>query len=435
MMTRMLVESDRSSAPLVLAAGASVALLFSLVGCSEVSPSVATDSSNPVSSDTVEYQLPVIVFEPASPTSRDDVIAIVANAVPGVNYVFSWERDDGTVGPAESLLLASATERGDRWTVTVAPVSETSSGSDDVLSGARTVLIGNSEPRCQRVELAPTAAAVPRWTCACAERDEPDPADSKGESDTCEWALNGTSLPEGVADAGGCSLDAPDLSRGDQLRCVLTPTDGQTLGPSTSSPMLAIGNGAPDIGAATVAPESPRDLDLVRCEVAGAIDPDGDPLTWTVRWVVGGDVVLEGTAPNANELLLGGNRFDEGDTIRCEAMAHDETRSSGLALSSTVTAVNSLPVAEGAELSPIEGRRDDLVGLKENVILGKLIPAGTGFRGGTSDNYEGVILATAEAPEQWISRAGISGAGAGAAWRSPAQAGPESETGEFAARG
>jgi DNA-directed RNA polymerase subunit beta' len=48
----------------------------------------------------------------------------------------------------------------------------------------------------------------------------------------------------------------------------------------------------------------------------------------------------------------------------------------------------------------IEGRRDDLVGLKENVILGKLIPAGTGFRAGTSDNYEGVILATAEAPEK-----------------------------------
>jgi DNA-directed RNA polymerase subunit beta' len=27
----------------------------------------------------------------------------------------------------------------------------------------------------------------------------------------------------------------------------------------------------------------------------------------------------------------------------------------------------------------IEGKRDDLFGLKENVILGKLIPAGTGY--------------------------------------------------------
>ncbi len=40
----------------------------------------------------------------------------------------------------------------------------------------------------------------------------------------------------------------------------------------------------------------------------------------------------------------------------------------------------------------IEGRRDDLLGLKENVILGKLIPAGTGFRGEGVTEYEGVSL-------------------------------------------
>jgi DNA-directed RNA polymerase subunit beta' len=48
----------------------------------------------------------------------------------------------------------------------------------------------------------------------------------------------------------------------------------------------------------------------------------------------------------------------------------------------------------------IEGRRDDLVGLKENVILGKLIPAGTGFRVEGMTEYEGVTLASAEAPEK-----------------------------------
>ncbi len=49
----------------------------------------------------------------------------------------------------------------------------------------------------------------------------------------------------------------------------------------------------------------------------------------------------------------------------------------------------------------IEGRQDDLFGLKENVILGKLIPAGTGFRGQpghedellTSETFEDVGLA------------------------------------------
>jgi DNA-directed RNA polymerase subunit beta' len=43
----------------------------------------------------------------------------------------------------------------------------------------------------------------------------------------------------------------------------------------------------------------------------------------------------------------------------------------------------------------IEGKRDDLLGLKENVILGKLIPAGTGFRPGTMEMYEGVTLPSA----------------------------------------
>jgi DNA-directed RNA polymerase subunit beta' len=30
----------------------------------------------------------------------------------------------------------------------------------------------------------------------------------------------------------------------------------------------------------------------------------------------------------------------------------------------------------------LKGSRDELVGLKENVIIGRLIPAGTGFKGG-----------------------------------------------------
>jgi DNA-directed RNA polymerase subunit beta' len=46
----------------------------------------------------------------------------------------------------------------------------------------------------------------------------------------------------------------------------------------------------------------------------------------------------------------------------------------------------------------IEGKVDPLLGLKENVILGKLIPAGTGYRGdnafsdGPIESYEGIIL-------------------------------------------
>ena len=44
----------------------------------------------------------------------------------------------------------------------------------------------------------------------------------------------------------------------------------------------------------------------------------------------------------------------------------------------------------------IEGKRDDLLGLKENVILGKLIPAGTAYRGEGITEFEGMTLASAE---------------------------------------
>jgi DNA-directed RNA polymerase subunit beta' len=55
----------------------------------------------------------------------------------------------------------------------------------------------------------------------------------------------------------------------------------------------------------------------------------------------------------------------------------------------------------------IEGKEDPLLGLKENVIIGKLIPAGTGYRGDTSwsdgpvESFEGIALKppVAEEPE------------------------------------
>ncbi len=53
----------------------------------------------------------------------------------------------------------------------------------------------------------------------------------------------------------------------------------------------------------------------------------------------------------------------------------------------------------------VEGKEDPLLGLKENVIIGKLIPAGTGYRGdnpfsdGPIDDFEGISLVP-PAPEQ-----------------------------------
>lgn len=66
---------------------------------------------------------------------------------------------------------------------------------------------------------------------------------------------------------------------------------------------------------------------------------------------------------------------------------------------------HTIKVLAGAAL---EGKQDELKGLKENVIIGKLIPAGTGFRGDTDESfgpiesYEGVVLKPSERPEEVV---------------------------------
>lgn len=45
----------------------------------------------------------------------------------------------------------------------------------------------------------------------------------------------------------------------------------------------------------------------------------------------------------------------------------------------------------------ISGRMDSLRGLKENVIIGKLIPAGTGFHAGDTEAMESVVTPVTEA--------------------------------------
>ena len=56
----------------------------------------------------------------------------------------------------------------------------------------------------------------------------------------------------------------------------------------------------------------------------------------------------------------------------------------------------------------IEGKSDALTGLKENVIIGKLIPAGTGLR-----HYRSIRPLPTEMPEQLVSADLLEGFGDG----------------------
>ncbi len=81
----------------------------------------------------------------------------------------------------------------------------------------------------------------------------------------------------------------------------------------------------------------------------------------------------------------------------------------------------------------IEGKQDNLYGLKENVIIGKLIPAGTGFRGdlevsdGPISDYEGVPLRRPEQAKEEGEQDGLAKAVALLASEAEASEAPEAE--------
>ena len=63
-----------------------------------------------------------------------------------------------------------------------------------------------------------------------------------------------------------------------------------------------------------------------------------------------------------------------------------------LATSSFLSAASFQETTKALTEAAIKGKVDPLIGLKENVIIGKLIPAGTGMK-----RYQNVVLDTSEA--------------------------------------
>ena len=120
--------------------------------------------------------------------------------------------------------------------------------------------------------------------------------------------------------------------------------------------------------------------------------------------------------------LVGGHHFgkhllDENDRIVAEGKlpaTHEPVllgiTKASLSTDSFISAASFQETTRVLTEAAIMGKRDELRGLKENVIVGRLIPAGTGlaFHRMRKSNSAGVDLATAELDaEVSVSAAGV----------------------------
>lgn len=296
---------------------------------------------------TIVNTPPVATVEvtPTEPTTEDSIRTVVtktdADLDPtSVRYV--WLLNGSPQTFEGDTLRDDRTSKGQVWEVQVIA----NDGETDGAPGIATFTIANTPPSVESASLSSTTPDKNSELRCLGEGWEDIDGDDEGYQ--TEWLVNGASYStEDI-------LPAADLDRGDRIRCRLTAFDGEDTGNTVTSDEVELQNTAPTATSVTIGPEEPLKDDAVTATVEGAVDPDGDEITYEYNWVVNGSVVAE--TPT-----LPPSRFRKDDNIRLRLRPFDGVDYGPEIESNSIRAGNNPPIIDEARLSPVEPYTDDVV--------------------------------------------------------------------------
>ncbi len=166
--------------------------------------------------------------------------------------------------------------------------------------------------------------------------------DPEGDTLSYTWAWT----VDGAATAlTGATVPASATNRGEVWEVTATPNDGRGDGaPGTAT--VTIGNSAPVLADAMLAPDPAVEGDTLACAPGAASDADGDAIVYTYTWQVNGlSVAASGSA-------LGDTWWARGDTVACVVTPDDGTDAGAAVTSNTVTIDNSAPSITSVSVTP-----------------------------------------------------------------------------------
>ncbi|MBW1881783.1 MAG: hypothetical protein JRJ84_25780 [Deltaproteobacteria bacterium] len=290
---------------------------------------------------------PVVSVTPHMATSAQDISVVIDEhsidpAGLSVSYRYEWATIGGETAEGDTL-SASATARGEQWTVTVTPYN----GEMDGSPGEATAVIVNAPPALDGVSLdPPNPDSTTDLTCVAGTT-----SDNDGDvvSLLYHWSVNGSglSVPQST-------LAATNYTRTDTVRCAVTPTDGFDSGASAFAE-VTIANGLPSLDEVTLGPVGATVSDDLLCVPGTATDPDGDGVTLSFAWTVGGSAVAETSAT-----LTSGN-FEKAQEVVCIVTPNDGADSGFSVPSDGLTIANSPPVVHSAVITPDAPRTLDML--------------------------------------------------------------------------
>ncbi len=206
-------------------------------------------------------------------------------------------------------------------------------------------VIDYGDPPTATVDLLPDAPGAEDILVASIHAEDPEGGEVFLQ---VRWEMDGAAV-----DAYDDLLFVPTSATevGEEWTVTVIPSDGGQDG-AAATDAAVIGNGLPVLFAVTIAPQAPAEGDLLVATPGGTLDPDGDTVSVSYSWWVGGSesAVTGDTLSSAD--------FGKGDTIWVVATPNDGLNDGAAVISNVVEAVNTEPSGVGATVDPASGTEE-----------------------------------------------------------------------------
>ncbi len=285
-----------------------------------------------------------LAFENELPSADDDLVVIATpDDIDGdaVTLDWSWTRDGQPTGHGDGTIPAADTLRWQTWEATVVPHDGDDAGEPVVIS----VIVDNSPPTVNFFTLSPDPAYEDSVLRTSIEVVDPD---GETASVTYEWYVDDALVLEGSA----TTMSGTYFDKNQEVYVIATASDSvQSADPVTSNTVTVL-NTAPTIGGASIDPSTLYEGSTATCVAENLEDEDGDTLTPTYSWYVGGSLV-------SSDESINGDLFDRGDTVSCSVRVNDGEEDSATASSDSITVLNTEPVISSVSITPSSPTEED----------------------------------------------------------------------------
>ncbi len=316
----------------------------------QVTPDDGLGTGDPgTASVTIENSVPTLtsVLLTPDPANVEDTLTctpVGSTDADGdtVSLVYAWEVNGSSVSGTTST-LSGAFVSGDGVVCIVTPADTTELGTPVT---SNTVTIANAAPEIASVTLTPGAPQIDD-TLSCTPNGATD-ADGDAVTYTYGWEVNGLTLS-----ATTDTLASPDFATGDDVNCIVTPSDGTDDGSPVTSNTVTIQNTAPGLDSASLSPDPAYEADTVACTPGTPTDADGDTVSYSYAWTIDGGSI------SASSNSLTGSDFDKADTLVCTVTPNDGTDDGTPVSTDPLTISNTPPSITSAVISPTAPGVDD----------------------------------------------------------------------------